>query len=159
MFPRSRSVEIGRGFLNGASAHHRWFTAAVVSYIIHDRLHQFLNSIAAEANRNELRCCVNKFRVPLKLTTTVFGADQPRRHWRHGTDPHLGGAHLGRRHMNFRLGPSSLAWLPAVVTPVSCGAADTGLAAVVGHTMLPLRRAWKQSLDESTPMPSGNCPR
>ena len=61
-----------------------------------------------------------------------LGADQPRRHRRHGTDPHLGGP-SGRRHDELGRDRRRRVRLPAAARRPFRGAADTGLAAVAGH--------------------------
>lgn len=148
-------VEIGRGFLNGASAAHHWgwFTAAVVSMVIHGIAYTGALGAThiAEANlRNELRLkLVNKLpRVPLgwlndrssgQINRAVIGDTE---------QIHTLVAHLAGDMMNSAgtvvAGFGYLLWLDARFA----GLLILAWLLLLGMSTLPATKGMKQSFDE-----------
>ena len=148
-------VEIGRGFLNGASAAHHWgwFTAAVVSMVIHGIAYTGALGAThiAEANlRNELRLkLVNKLpRVPLgwvndrssgQINRAVIGDTEQI----HTLVAHLAGDMMHSAG-NIVVGFGYLLWLDARFA----GLLILAWLLVMGLSMLPGMMGMRQSFDE-----------
>ena len=148
-------VEIGRGFLTGASAAHQWgwFTAAVVAMVIHGVAYTGALGAThlAEANlRNELRLkLVNKLpRLPLgwfndrssgQINRAVIGDTE---------QIHTLVAHLAGDMMNSAgtvvAGFGYLLWLDARFA----GLLILAWLLLLGMSMLPATKGMKQSFDE-----------
>ena len=148
-------VEIGRGFLNGASASHHWgwFTAAVVSMVIHGIAYTGALGAThiAEANlRNELRLkLVNKLpRVPLGWVNDRSSGQINRAVIGDTEQIHTLVAHLAGDMMNSAgtvvAGFGYLLWLDARFA----GLLILAWLLLLGMSMLPATKGMKQSFDE-----------
>jgi len=148
-------VEIGRGFLNGASAAHHWgwFTAAVVSMVIHGIAYTGALGAThiAEANlRNELRLkLVNKLpRVPLGWVNDRSSGQINRAVIGDTEQIHTLVAHLAGDMMNSAgtvvAGFGYLLWLDARFA----GLLILAWLLLLGMSMLPATKGMKQSFDE-----------
>ena len=148
-------VEIGRGFLNGAStAHHwGWFTAAVVSMVIHGIAYTGALGAThiAEANlRNELRLkLVNKLpRIPLGWVNDRSSGQINRAVIGDTEQIHTLVAHLAGDMMNSAgtvvAGFGYLLWLDARFA----GLLILAWLLLLGMSMLPATKGMKQSFDE-----------
>lgn len=148
-------VEIGRGFLNGASAAHHWgwFTAAVVSMVIHGIAYTGALGAThiAEANlRNELRLkLVNKLpRIPLGWVNDRSSGQINRAVIGDTEQIHTLVAHLAGDMMNSAgtvvAGFGYLLWLDARFA----GLLILAWLLLLGMSMLPATKGMKQSFDE-----------
>ena len=148
-------VEIGRGFLNGASAAHHWgwFTAAVVSMVIHGIAYTGALGAThiAEANlRNELRLkLVNKLpRVPLGWVNDRSSGQINRAVIGDTEQIHTLVAHLAGDMMNSAgtvvAGFGYLLWLDARFA----GLLILAWLLLLGMSTLPATKGMKQSFDE-----------
>ncbi len=148
-------VEIGRGFLEGAPAAHHWgwFTAAVVSMVIHGIAYTGALGAThvAEANlRNELRLkLVNKFpRVPLGWVNDRSSGQINRAVIGDTAQIHTLVAHLAGDMMNSAgtvvAGFGYLLWLDARFA----GLLILAWLLLLGMSMLPALKGMKQSFDE-----------
>ena len=148
-------VEIGRGFLNGASAAHHWgwFTAAVVSMVIHGIAYTGALGAThiAEANlRNELRLkLVNKLpRVPLGWVNDRSSGQINRAVIGDTEQIHTLVAHLACDMMNSAgtvvAGFGYLLWLDARFA----GLLILAWLLLLGMSTLPATKGMKQSFDE-----------
>ena len=148
-------VEIGRGFLNGASAAHHWgwFTAAVVSMVIHGIAYTGALGAThiAEANlRNKLRLkLVNKLpRIPLGWVNDRSSGQINRAVIGDTEQIHTLVAHLAGDMMNSAgtvvAGFGYLLWLDARFA----GLLILAWLLLLGMSMLPATKGMKQSFDE-----------
>ena len=148
-------VEIGRGFLNGASAAHHWgwFTAAVVSMVIHGIAYTGALGAThiAEANlRNELRLkLVNKLpRIPLGWVNDRSSGQINRAVIGDTEQIHTLVAHLAGDMMNSAgtvvAGFGYLLWLDARFA----GLLILAWLLLLGMSTLPATKGMKQSFDE-----------
>lgn len=148
-------VEIGRGFLNGASAAHHWgwFTAAVVSMVIHGIAYTGALGAThiAEANlRNKLRLkLVNKLpRVPLGWVNDRSSGQINRAVIGDTEQIHTLVAHLAGDMMNSAgtvvAGFGYLLWLDARFA----GLLILAWLLLLGMSTLPATKGMKQSFDE-----------
>ena len=148
-------VEIGRGFLNGASAAHHWgwFTAAGVSMVIHGIAYTGALGAThiAEANlRNKLRLkLVNKLpRIPLGWVNDRSSGQINRAVIGDTEQIHTLVAHLAGDMMNSAgtvvAGFGYLLWLDARFA----GLLILAWLLLLGMSMLPATKGMKQSFDE-----------
>lgn len=148
-------VEIGRGFLNGASAAHHWgwFTAAVVSMVIHGIAYTGAlgaTHIAEASLRNELRLkLVNKLpRVPLGWVNDRSSGQINRAVIGDTEQIHTLVAHLAGDMMNSAgtvvAGFGYLLWLDARFA----GLLILAWLLLLGMSTLPATKGMKQSFDE-----------
>ena len=148
-------VEIGRGFLNGASAAHHWgwFTAAVVSMVIHGIAYTGALGAThiAEANlRNKLRLkLVNKLpRIPLGWVNDRYSGQINRAVIGDTEQIHTLVAHLAGDMMNSAgtvvAGFGYLLWLDARFA----GLLILAWLLLLGMSTLPATKGMKQSFDE-----------
>lgn len=153
--PYTALVEIGRGFLNGASAAHHWgwFTAAVVSMVIHGIAYTGALGAThiAEANlRNELRLkLVNKLpRIPLGWVNDRSSGQINRAVIGDTEQIHTLVAHLAGDMMNSAgtvvAGFGYLLWLDARFA----GLLILAWLLLLGMSTLPATKGMKQSFDE-----------